>query len=131
MFKKQEWWKVFLLSVATGGIYCTYYWYSIYRDVIKMENNGEDNGVMSYILYLLLDICTGSIAGFVFMILYYKKACAVADKNSVTLKPKSALVYALIMYIPVVSFIVLVKNHNKVIEAYENGSVIEVEGVVA
>lgn len=131
MFKKQEWWKVFLLSVVTGGIYCTYYWYSIYRDVVRMENNSEENGVMSYILYLLLDICTGSIAGFVFMIMYYKKACEIANRNSVELRPRSAFVYALIMYIPVVSFIVLVKNHNKVIDAYEKGGVIEVDGVVA
>lgn len=130
MFKKQEWWKVFLLSVLTGGLYCTYYWYAIYRDVNKMESNSEESHTIHYILYLLLDIFTGSVSGFIFMIIYYKKACAIAETNSVTLRPKSALVYALIMYIPILSFVILVKNHNKLIDAYENGSIIEVEGMV-
>lgn len=130
MFKKQEWWKVFLLSVVTGGLYCTYYWYSIYRDVNRMENNSGESNLIPYILYLLLDIFTGSIAGFIFMIIYYKKACAIAEKNSVILKPRTAIIYALIMYVPIVSFVVLVKNHNKLIDAYEKGPVIEVEGTV-
>ncbi len=130
MFKKQEWWKVFLLSVVTGGLYCTYYWYAIYRDVNKMENNSEESNSVSYILYLLLDIFTGSLAGLVFMMIYYKKACAIAKKNSITLKPRSVIIYALIMYVPILSFVVLVKNHNKLIDAYEKGTVIEVEGTV-
>lgn len=130
MFKKQEWWKVFLLSIVTGGVYCTYYWYAIYRDVNKMENNSEESNSIPYILYLLLDIFTGSLAGLVFMMIYYKKACAIAEKNSITLKPRSAIIYALIMYIPILSFVVLVKNHNKLIDAYEKGTVIEVESTV-
>ena len=54
-----------------------------------------------------------------FVIIYYKRLVNVAKEAfNIDLKPRNAVVYSLLMYIPFYSWYLSVKNHNKVIGLY-------------
>lgn len=133
MFKEETWWQVMLLSIITLGGFGVYYWYRQMKEIELIEINQMNKQVdrdISFIWFLLLYYVSATIAGFVFVIVYYKRLVTVAKElYGINLNPKSAIIYSILMYVPVYSWYLSVKNHNKVIAMYKH-SVIVPEPVI-
>ncbi|MGN0468527.1 MAG: DUF4234 domain-containing protein [Acutalibacteraceae bacterium] len=115
---KRDWKKVFLMEILTGGLYTLYVVYCMHNDIEEMEKQ-TNKKQMNVIIYFLLCVCTGSLFAFIYAYSYHKRALALAKSYNVKLAIKSPLLFALVMYVPVVSFMVMIKNHNKLIDGYE------------
>lgn len=122
MFREQVWWRNLLLSIVTAGGYKVFMWYREYIEVRVIESRSQVKKKIPFILLLLLFYATGTLAGFVFMVMYYKKLINVSEQFGLHLKPKNAYIYSLMMYIPFYSFYLNVKNHNAVTKAYKNNA---------
>ena len=122
MFREEKWWQVMLLSMVTAGGYGVYYWYRQMREIKTIETRQQVENKIPFILFLLLYYASATIAGFVFVVIYYKRLVTVAKEAfDVDLKPKNAYVYSVLMYVPFYSWYLSVKNHNKVIALYNEG----------
>ena len=119
MLKERNWVEVLLLSLVSGGLYTTYIWFAEFRDIVYIESNGKETKETPFIVYLLLFLFTGSLYGFVLMIIYQKKAVSIGDNCGIKIKPRSGFLYALIMYIPIISFVIGINNHNKLVKSYK------------
>lgn len=121
MFREEKWWQVMLLSMVTAGGYGVYYWYRQMREIKTIETRRQVENKIPFILFLLLYYASATIAGFVFVVIYYKRLVTVAKETfDVDLKPKNAYVYSLLMYVPFYSWYLSVKNHNKIIALYND-----------
>lgn len=121
MFREEEWWLVMLLSIVTAGGYGIYYWYRQMIEVKTIEMHQQVENKFPFLLFLLLYYASATIAGFVFVVIYYQRLVAVAKEAfDIDLKPGNAYVYAILMYVPVYSWYLSVKNHNKVIALYND-----------
>lgn len=120
--------KLALLSIVTAGGYGVYYWYRQMKEVETIEINQMHKSVdknIPFILFLLLYYLSATIAGFVFVVIYYQRLVVVAKEvYDIDLKPKDAFIYALLMYVPIYSWYLSVKNHNKVIAMYNYGNIV-------
>ena len=117
MLKERNWLHVLLLSMLTGGIYNTYVWYCQFAE-LNIISEEKDDKQIPYWLFLVLEIVTGSIYGFVLMAIYRKKAVEVLDAYQVKTKLRSPILYSLLMYLPFISFYIHETEHNKLIRAY-------------
>ncbi|MBO5065991.1 MAG: DUF4234 domain-containing protein [Clostridia bacterium] len=116
---KRDWKKIWILGIITGGVYNWYVIWCMYNDIKKMENQTNNNN-MNFVLYLLLSVCTGSLFAFFVCYTYHKKALALAKTYNVEISIKSPVIFALVaMYLPIISYMIPIKNHNKLIEGYE------------
>ena len=119
MFKEQVWWQNLLLSIVTAGAYKTYIWYREYAEVRTIKTRKQVENKIPFILFLLLYYASATIAGFVFMAMYYKRLTAVVeDIYEEAVNPKNAFLYSLLMYVPIYSFYLNAKNHNKLLQLY-------------
>lgn len=117
---KRDWKKIWILGILTGGIYNWYIIYCMQNDIKKMENQTKQSESNAF-LFFLLSICTGSLFAFFVCYAYHKKALSLAKAYNIKLSVNSPLVFAFItMYIPVISYMIPIKNHNKLIDAYES-----------
>lgn len=117
---KRDWKKIWFLGILTAGVYNWYIVYCMHSDITKMEEDANKN-TMNSVLFLLLSFCTGSLFAFVESYVYYKKALALAETYKIKLSLKSPLIYAfIVMYVPVLSYMIPIKDHNKLIDAYES-----------
>lgn len=120
MLTKRNWAMCWLLSMITGGIYTAYIVFVEICDLKAMDDDTEENYTLHLVLFCLLFVCTASIAGFVAFWIYQKKAVELGKKYNLDLKPRSGFIYALIMYVPILSYWINIKNHNALIDAYQN-----------
>lgn len=116
---KRDWKKVFLMEIITGGLYTLYVVYCMHKDIEEMEHQTNQKP-MNVLIYFLLCVCTGSLFAFVYAYNYHKRALALAKAYHIELSIKSPLLFALVMYVPVVSFMVMINNHNKLIDGYQS-----------
>lgn len=117
---KRDWKKIWILGILTGGLYNCYIIYCMYEDIKKMEKQTNQNS-MNIVLFFLLTICTGSLFAFFACYSYHKKALALAESYNIELTINSPFIFALIaMYVPVISYMIPIKNHNKLIDGYES-----------
>jgi len=122
MFREEKWWQVCLLSIVSAGGYGCYYRYRQLKEIRTIETRQQVENKIPFFLYLLLFYASATIAGIVLEVIYYKKVLAVAkDAFDIDLKPRSAYIYAVLMYVPIFSWYLNVKNHNKVIALYNEG----------
>ncbi|MGN0534638.1 MAG: DUF4234 domain-containing protein [Eubacterium sp.] len=120
MLTKRNWAMCWLLSMITGGIYTAYIVFVEICDLKAMDDDTEENYTLHLVLFCLLFVCTASIAGFIAFWIYQKKAVELGKKYNLNLKPRSGFIYALIMYVPILSYWINIKNHNALIDAYQN-----------
>lgn len=118
MLKERNWLHVLLLSMLTGGIYNTYVWYCQFAELYIISEEKQEKSKMPYWLFLVLEIVTGSIYGFVLMAIYRKKAVEILDSYSVKTRLRSPILYSLSMYLPFISFYIHETEHNKLIRLY-------------
>ena len=117
---KRDWKKIWLLGIITGGLYNWYIVFCMYNDIRKMESQTKQSD-SSIVLFFLLSLCTGSLFAFFVSYAYHKKALALAKAYNIKLSIKSPFVFAVIvMYIPIISYMIPIKNHNKLIDAYKS-----------
>lgn len=122
-FKEEKWWLVMLLSIITGGTYGCYYRYRQLKEIKTIEANQQVENRIPFILYLLLYFMSGTIAGIVLEIIYYKRLTTLAyDLYNTKLKPRTVIGYLLVIYLPIISWYVNVNNHNKVISLYKEST---------
>lgn len=115
--KERNWFHVLLLSVLTCGIYNTYVWYCEFAELYVIEEK-QGQVAIPYWLFLILDILSGSLFGFVLMALYRKRAVEVLDSCQVKTRLRSPIIYSLLMYLPIISFYIHETQHNKLIRLY-------------
>lgn len=116
---KRDWKKVWILGILTGGLYNWYIVNSMLNDVKVMEDK-TNSKQSNMFLFFLLSICTGSLFAFIMCYSYHKKALKLAEIYNVKLSINSPFLFSIIaMYIPVISFLIPINNHNKLIEGYE------------
>lgn len=120
MLKTRNWAMCWMLSLVTGGLYTAYLVYAELFDLRVMDDETEENRTLHIVLFCLLFVCTASLAGFIAFWIYQKKAVELGKKYGLNLKPRSGFVYSILMYVPVVSYLINVQNHNKLITAYKN-----------
>lgn len=120
MLTKRNWAMCWLLSMITCGIYTAYIVFVEICDLKAMDDDTEKNNTLHLVLFCLLFVCTASLAGFIAFWIYQKKAVELGKKYNVNIKPRSGFIYALIMYIPILSYWVNIRNHNALIDAYQN-----------
>ena len=117
---KRDWKKIFIFGILTGGLYNWYIIYSMYIDIKQMEEQ-TNNQKMSMITFFLLSICTGSLFAFFACYTYHKKALTLAETYNTKIKISSPFIFALIaMYVPVLSYMIPITNHNKLIDGYQS-----------
>lgn len=120
MFKTRNWALCWLLSLVTCGLYTAYLVYAEICELKAMDEETEENRTLHIVLFCLLFVCTASIAGFIAFWIYHKKAVELGKKYGVKLKPRSGFIYSLLMYVPVFSYWLNIRNHNALITAYRN-----------
>lgn len=122
MFCEMKWGIMLLLSVITAGGIKTFMWYKELLELSIIENKEKMNkkylNIPYLILFIVLFYASGTLAGIAYMMIYYKKLQSISSEYGISLKIKSSLFYALIMYIPVFSFYLHYKYHNQVIRCY-------------
>lgn len=117
---KRDWKKLFLYGILTAGLYNWYVIYCMQNDIKLMEKQTKQN-TGNFALFFLLSVCTGSLFAFFACYTYHKKALALAKAYNIELAIKSPLVFAFIaMYIPIISYMIPIKNHNKLIDGYQS-----------
>ncbi len=120
--KTRNWAMCWLLSMLTCGVYTAYIVFAEICDLKTMDDDTEDNYTLHLVLFCLLFVCTASIAGFIAFWIYQKKAVELGKRYNISIRPRSGFIYSLLMYVPVFSYWLNVKNHNALIEAYKNAS---------
>ena len=125
MIEERNWLKDLALSIGTCGIYTTWIWFCQFRAIDRISDNldaKEDtkDKLLPFIIFFILEICSGTLYGFILMIMYRKKAVKLCDGYNVKTRPRSPFIYALLMYVPIYSFYIDAKEYNKLIREYNN-----------
>ena len=123
MLEERNWLKDLALSIATCGVYATWIWFCQFRaiDKISSSKNPDEklkDKLLPFIIFFVLELCTGTLYGFILMIMYRKKHIQLCDSYNIKTRPRSGFIYALLMYIPFFSFYLDAKEYNKLIREY-------------
>ena len=115
--KKYEWWKVFLLSMVTFGIYGIVWWYQMTEAHNEMAKKYGVEEIKGYIIALLLGIITCGIYTIIWTIKFMDQNVKLLHAQGKTAAPTEtpALLW-LITYVPIYSYIVVCDNHNKLVD---------------
>lgn len=119
MLKERNWIIVWLLSMATGGIYTSYLIFIQLQDLKAMDEDREKNYLLHLILFCLLFVFTFSLSGFIAFWIYQRKAVKFGKDFGVNIRPHSGFIFALLSYVPIFSYWLVVNNHNKLISSYK------------
>lgn len=119
--EKRDWKKIWLYGFITGGLYNWYVIYAMQNELGVMERQTKQNS-MNLVFFYLLSFTTGSLYAFFVAYTYQRRALALAKAYGIDLWVKSPFIFALIvMYVPIFSYILMISNHNKLIDSYESG----------
>ena len=120
MFKRMNWLVMWLVGAVTLGVYRIVGWCIMTKNQNRMAQMMGEKKVMGYIGVLLLSLVTCGIFLLVWSFLFVKQQQILADAKGIELRPTSnAFLLWLLCYVPVLKFLFVCQNYNKLCEVYE------------
>jgi hypothetical protein len=117
-YKQFNWIAAWLLTAVTCGLYAFYMW-----GYMGAANNAEAERlgckkIMGFVPALLLSFVTCGIFLIVWYYWFAAQQIEIAQKKGLKTEPTdSAIVYFILMFVPIYSYYVLCENFNRVINA--------------
>lgn len=114
-FKEFNWITVLILSMVTCGIYSLYVFYKVAEDYNAEAEALGCKKVMGFIPAYLIGMVT---CGIYLIFWFYQFATLqneLAQKKNVTITPTdNAIVYMILLFVPIYSYYVLCENYNRI-----------------
>ncbi len=115
--KKQSWIIVLLLSLVTCGIYSLYLWFTYTRDHNIVAAKYGKAQISSFIVALLLGVVTCGIYAIYWMYKFFKQNVEILQAKGVApVLTDSPILLLILCCIPIISYYVLVENHNLAVD---------------